>query len=269
MDVRGIRRLASKLPDWLIPDPKKQGELVLKTIHGVALHINPAIDNGVELSLFRTGTYEKGILDYIQKHFKGEGTFIDVGANIGLISLFTADQFPKAMVHAFEAHPETSQILDENCLLNKVTNIEIHEFALGNEEKQVELYDNWDVNRGGASIVVKSDSSNAYSVQMKRLDGLNVGKPEMIKIDVEGFELEVLKGAQELIKQNLPVLILEISDWRKNAHDSSSEIVEYVKKLGPYKVFKLSGGKERRSKLQEVKSNTDLPEHDNIICIAQ
>ena len=269
MDVKGIRRLAAKLPDWLLPDPKKQGELVLKTIHGIELRIDPSIDNGVELCLFKTGTYEKGVLNYIEKNFSGKGAFIDVGANIGLMSIFTAVKFPNAQIEAVEAHPKTMQLLKQNCDLNSVENVRKHELALGNDEGEVSIYDNWQVNRGGASLVVKTETSEVHKVKMKRLDDLDLPAPEMIKIDVEGVELEVLKGAEQTIRAHQPTLIVEISDWRENKHDSSSEIVDFIQSLGNYKVYKLAGGKERKSKLVEVKTKEELPEHDNIICISE
>lgn len=269
IDVKGVRKLAVLLPKWLLPDPKKQGDIILKTIHGIQLHINPTIDNGVELCLFQTGTYEKGILNFIEKRYTGKGSFVDVGANIGLMSIFTADKFPKAKVYAIEAHPKTMELLERNRIMNTRSNIETLEIALGNESGEVTIYDNWQVNRGGASLVVKTENSDEHKVQMKRLDDLNLEAPEMIKIDVEGVELEVLKGGAETIRKHQPILIVEISDWRENKHDSSAELVEFIKTLGTYRIYKLSGGKERKSHLVEVMNMDDLPAHDNIVCIVK
>ena len=269
LDVKGFRKLSVLLPKWLIPNGEKMGEYVLKTIHGFKLIINPSIDNGVELSLHETGTYEKGILYFIRDNFKKNGCFIDVGANIGLMSIYTADCFPNAKVIAFEAHPKTYELLKENIALNDLTNIAIWQYALGSSTGKVSIYDNWQVNRGGASLIIKTEDSAAYQVEMIPLDeviGANI--PDMIKIDVEGVELEVLKGAKETIRKYLPVLIVEVSDWRKNSHESSNDIVDFIQQLGDYRIFKLSGGKERKSKLIEIISPKDLPEHDNIICIA-
>ncbi|MGB0915375.1 MAG: FkbM family methyltransferase [Crocinitomicaceae bacterium] len=258
------------LPKWLLPNPKTIQESVLKTIHGFDIIINPSIDNGVELSLFETGTYEKGILSFIEKNYTGKGEFIDVGANIGLMSLFVASKFPKSITFGFEAHPNTFQLFQRNIELNKLNNIfPIHK-ALGSSEGKVQIFDNWHVNRGGASIVVQGEGSNSFDVKMVRLDDqLNDSKPEMIKVDVEGAELDVLKGASELIKSNLPTLIVEISELRETTNSASNEIVDYIKSLGNYRIFKLKGGKERKSPLVEVLLPQDLPEHDNIICIAE
>ena len=95
IDLKGFRKLSILLPSWLLPNPKSIGEHIIKTIHGFKMIINPSIDNGVELSLFQTGTYERGILDFINKNYNPKGLFVDVGANIGLMSVFTASSFKK------------------------------------------------------------------------------------------------------------------------------------------------------------------------------
>ena len=270
IDVKGFRKLSVLLPNWFLPNPKNVGEHIIKTIYGFKLIIDPSIDNGVELSLFQTGTYEKGILSFIENNYSGGGCFIDVGANIGLMSVFTAYKFPKAKIVAFEAQPDTFALLQENIAINNSVSIDARHCALGNENGTVSIYDNWQVNRGGASIVVKDTNSNAHVVEMQTLDdAIGDTFTEMIKIDVEGFELEVLKGAQQTIRKNLPVIIVEVSVKRVNKHASSGEIFEFIKGQGNYRIYKLSGGKERRSKLIEVVSIEDLPEHDNIICIAK
>ena len=270
IDVKGFRKLSILLPKWLLPKPKKIGEHIIRTIYGFKLIIDPSIDNGVELSLFQTGTYEKGILSFIENNFNGGGCFIDVGANIGLMSVFTANKFPKAKIIAFEAQPDTFVLLKENIAINNIVSIDARHCALGNENGNVSIYDNWQINRGGASIVVKDTNSNAHLVKIQTLDNaIGDTLTEMIKIDVEGFELEVLKGAQHTIRKYLPVIIVEISTQRVNKHASSGEIIEFIKGQGNYRIYKLAGGKERRSKLIEVVSIEDLPEHDNIICIAK
>lgn len=270
IDVKGFRKLSILLPKWLLPNPKTITESVLKTIHGFKIIINPSIDNGVELSLFETGTYEKGILHFIESNFKSDGVFIDVGANIGLMSIFAASKFPKSKVIAFEAHPNTVELLNRNVELNGIQNIEVFDKALGNAIGKIKIFDNWQVNRGGASTVVQGKDSKSFEVDLIRLDDtLNDLIPDMIKVDVEGAELDVLKGAEGLIKRFLPTLIVEISDLREKTQSESIEIVEYIKSLGEYQIFKLKGGKERKSKLVEVLNHQDLPEHDNIICIAK
>lgn len=270
IDVKGFRKLSILLPKWLLPNAKNSSPYILETIHGFKLHINPALDNGVELSLHETGTYEKGILLYLRSILKKGDCFVDVGANIGLMSIFAAECVGNSgKVLAYEAHPNTAELLLENIQLNSLTIIEVNQFALGSTEGKTHIYDNWQVNRGGASLVVKTNESVAYDIEVKKLDSVFPSSliPKAIKIDVEGFELEVLKGAEETIRKFHPVLIVELSENRSNIHDSSIELIDFIKNLGNYRIYKLKGGKERKSKLIEITSNDQLPQHDNVICI--
>jgi FkbM family methyltransferase len=270
INVKGIRKLSLMLPKWLLPSPKNTPAYILETIHGFKLHINPALDNGVELSLHETGTYEKGILLYLRSILKKGDCFVDVGANIGLMSIFAAECVGReGKILAFEAHPKTAILLQENIELNGLKNIQVCQYALGSTEGKTHIYDNWQVNRGGASLVVKTDASEAYEIDIHSMDQVFPADriPKAIKIDVEGFELEVLKGATETIRKHHPVLIVELSENRSNVHDSSVELIDFIKSLGNYRIYKLKGGKERKSKLIEITSNDQLPKHDNVICI--
>lgn len=239
----------------------------MKTIHGYLLEIDPSVDKGVELSLFETGTYEKGVLEVIRRYFDPKTTFVDVGANIGHISLFVSKNFPSANILAFEPHPETFKILKRNCELNEVDNINYFENGLGAESTEATIYNNWEVNRGGASITVNTDGDKGHSIDIKALDDVVAAERiGIIKIDVEGFEMEVLKGSQEIIKRDKPVLIIEVSDER-SAGCTPLEIYQMIVDFGGYEVYKLKGTKERVSKLIKISSIDELPAHDNIICL--
>lgn len=265
IDVRGIRRLSAMLPQFLLPNPNKFGQIILKTPDDIRLLINPAIDKSVELSLYETGIYEAGVLSYIKQNFQQKGAFIDVGANIGLMSLFVARHFSQAQVYAYEAHPDTFDILKKNCSLNAFSkNIEIHHLAIASKKEQLKIINDKDDNRGGAFL--SSQLNDGFDIACDSLDSLlSSMKIEMIKIDVEGFEFEVLKGAKSIISTEKPKLIIEISQAR-DKDQQTIEIWNFVKQMN-YSVFKLKGGKGRKSKLIEVKSMDDLPQHDNIICI--
>ena len=270
IDVKGFRKLSILLPKWLLSDPKKTASYILKTNHDFLLRINPSEDAGVELSLHETGTYEKGILTFLQSNLRKGDCFVDVGANIGLMSIFASNCVGnEGQVLAYEAHPKTAELLKENIGLNQLLNIQVCQYALGSEEGQTKIYDNWQINRGGASLIVKTNDSVAFDIDIHQLDNkipANL-QPKIIKIDVEGFELEVLKGASETIKRFQPILIVEFSEIRDNVHESGAQLVEIIKTFGNYRFYKLKGGKERKSKLVEIKSNDELPQHDNVICI--
>lgn len=268
-DIKGIRKLSVVLPQIILPKPESVGEHILQTIHGFDLKINPSIDNGVERCLFETGTYEKGILSLLEKYLKRGDCFIDVGANIGLMTIFAAKQVgQKGKVVAFEAHPETAKILEFNLNLNSITNVESCIYALGSENAQTVIYDNWQVNRGGASLVISEENSVSYPIEVKTLDECldSALIPKVIKIDVEGFELEVLKGAKNSIQKFQPILIIELSSHRDNKYEIS-ELMDYIESFNLYSFYKLKGTKERVSPLVKINSRNELPEHDNIICL--
>lgn len=269
LDIRGIRRLSVLLPKLLLPSPEKAGKHVLKTIHGVQLLIDPSVDKGVELSLFETGTYEKGTIQLLHEFLKPGSTFLDIGANIGLMSSIASKQVgERGKVFAVEANPKTQEILQHNLALNQCQNVGIFPLALGETQGTATLFENWNVNRGGASLL-SQDGESGVEVPVDTIDFLfQNDQIDLIKIDVEGFELEVLKGGIELLKKQQPVLIIEVSEQRENTPGTTpEEIADFVRSLGNYELYKQKGTKERRSKLVLIENDFDLPKHDNVICI--
>lgn len=270
MDVKGIRRLSVVLPKVLLPAVERAGKLIIKTLHGVKLLIDPAKDKGVELALYQTGTYEKGTIQLLGDFLKQGSVFMDIGANIGLMSTIASKIVgEKGRVYAVEANPKTIEVLRHNCAINQCENIEILPIALASEKGSAILYENWNVNRGGASLISQGDE-HGITVSKERLDDLfSPDAPvHLVKIDVEGFELEVLKGGVAWFKTQQPVFIIEVSTQRSNQEGATPEsIMSFVAELGNYSFYKQKGTKERRGKLVSVTSAQDLPEHDNLIAI--
>ncbi len=270
IDFPGFRKLSLLLPKWLLPNPKKVGEHILKLPNGIQLWINPSKDQGVERSLFETGTYERGTLHFMENYlFQGQ-TFVDVGANIGLMSITAKKAVGEnGQVWAFEANPKTFQILEKNLDLNDLNSVHTFECGLGDKKGNLTLYDNWSINRGAASTVVKGENAQATEISILTLDAVVTGQSigvDMIKIDVEGMEWEVLEGAQNTIEVCRPVLIVEFSAERKEGR-TREELYTKLTNFKDYSLFKLAGGKERTSKLVKVNSFPELPIDDNVFCI--
>lgn len=273
VNVKGFRKIAHHLPNLIIPKPTSA--VILKTIHGLKIIIDPIKDVGLERNLYYTGTYEKGTLHVIQEVLKrGEG-FIDVGANIGLMSLIGAKTLgERGRVYAFEPHPKTLEILRENISLNAFNNIEVFDNAVGSEKGVAQIYDQWVASRGSATMVKPENETEHYEVQVVRLDecfGRHNSPISLIKIDIEGFELDALKGAKNTILDHEPVLIIECSELRNNSHeDGASAVFQFIVGLrAEYHIYKLSGGMERISKLIKVEREEDLPVHDNLFCFTK
>ncbi len=270
LDVKGIRRLSLVLPSVLLPSPKRVGKHVISTLHGVDLLIDPSIDSGVELSIFQTGTYEKGTIQLLHELLQQGNSFLDIGANIGLMStIMSAHLGSSGRVYAIEANLKTVEVLRHNLKLNSCENVEVYPIALGEETGIATLYENWNVNRGGASLISQGDKTG-IRVPVERLDDLfPTDTPiHVVKIDVEGFEPQVIRGGMQLFSAQTPVFIIEVSSMREHSSGASpEEVMALVASIGNYSFFKQKGTKERLGKLIPILSPKDLPEHDNIVCI--
>jgi FkbM family methyltransferase len=269
-DIRGVRRLAAWLPKVLIPHADKQEKHELQTIHGVRLLIDPAKDKGVELALFLQGTYEEGTIHFLQQALKSGDTFLDIGANIGWMTLVGAKAVgQQGRVIAIEANPNTLPILQHNVELNQANCVEIYGVAVSDEPGTARLFENWNVNRGGASLLAQDDTLG-IEVQVETLDRLF--EPEtplaVVKIDVEGLEPQVLKGGKVWFSIQQPIFIFEISALRQNEKGAGgTEVMQVIQEFGDYQFWKHPATKERRGKLIRILSDQDLPEHDNLIAI--
>lgn len=270
LDIKGIRRLSVILPKVLLPAPEKVGKHVLKTIHSVDLLIDPSVDEGVELSLFQTGTYERGTIQLLHDFLQPGDTFLDVGANIGLMSCIASKIVGSSgLVYAVEANTKTLDILSHNLTLNKCENTQILPIAVSNEKGEATLYENWSVNRGGSSLLSQGDQEG-IKVPMERLDDLfSEDTPlKLVKMDVEGVEPAVLEGGQNWFRKQQPVFIIEVSTEREfEAGATAKDVLKMLETIGKFTIYKQKSSKERRGKLIEITSDDALPKHDNIICI--
>ena len=181
--------------------------------------------------------FEASELELVRKHFKG-GVFVDVGANIGNHALYFGKLQNCTKIIAFEPNPHALRILKINILLNHLDQkIELHELALG-AKTALETITFSAGNLGRALIVQGSQTSagpDHAQVQVKKGDDiLKDTKVDFIKIDVEGFEMQALKGLVKTIKRCRPTLFVEV--WQENQLDFKDFLTaakyREVKRLG-------------------------------------
>lgn len=258
--------LIEKLPKWFLRKPK--GTTVVKTHFGFKIELNPSIDLNIENVIYQRGVYEQATTEFIQEYLKKGSTFVDAGANIGYLSLVAASVVcEKGNVYAFEPVKSTFDLLQRNAELNQFTQIKCKQFGLGSQSEEVVIYSE-NQNRGGASIVNRR-SEQKETIQICPLDAiLSEEKVDLLKIDVEGYEFEVLKGAEQIIRKDHPAIIIEYSQQRNNA-GANNEMIDWLSGVYEgYKFFRFEKGKERSSKLVNCKfKHIGFPEHDNIICL--
>jgi FkbM family methyltransferase len=251
-----------------------QGPLILPTHWGFRIKIRPSSDpQGLEERIYRTGVYELGTMLQLKSLIRPGDFLIDVGANIGWMSLWMARQTERrGQVWAFEPHPGILPDLQENISLNAFSQIRLFSVALGSASNRMTLFDNPHINRGGASLIDSAEKANtSHLVKTRTLDSYIQEMPKaprLIKIDVEGWELEVLKGAVELLKApQPPVLVLEYS-LERPAHPGEDELRNFLTEQG-YSIWHQKHGKERWSPLVQIKPGDPFPEHDNLFCFPQ
>ena len=132
----------------------------------------------------------------------GEDVIADAGAQFGDYALLCSIGFKAKKVFAFEPLLSNFQLLVQNISLNGVTNIVANKVGLGNITKEMEVFHENDmVNSFGYGL--------PETIKIERLDDYGIEKPTIMKIDVEGFEMELLLGALGTIKTNLPKIIIE------------------------------------------------------------
>jgi FkbM family methyltransferase len=169
--------------------------------------------------------------------------------------------------------PRTCAILRTNLGLNKAGNVRVHEVALGSTHEQRTIYERGWINRGGAASLVRPDRSSdvTHEVQVETLDVYlprdTLRRIRMIKVDIEGWELEMLRGAETLLRDmSAPALCIEYSTQGSAEHGGSLNLYEFLSRVNRYRFFKLRHGKETISRLVPIHGPADLPTHDNIFC---
>jgi FkbM family methyltransferase len=269
--IKGTGRVVKYLKKIWLP-PMRAG-MVITTLYGFKMKIDPINDPGIERVLYGSGAYEEGTLYILGKILKPGQCFVDAGANIGLMSLYVAHKFKDTCkIYAYEPHPETTTILYENIKINGFKNITVMPFALGESIGETYIFDRKDINRGGSSLVAPPTPGKKYPVSLTTLD-TTIKQPQVIsvlKIDVEGYELQVLKGAEKILKsENPPMLIIEYSAMTGATGQNKDALYRFIMEMGRYRIFKLNNGKAAVGKLVEIFDEKDLPEHDNIFCCTE
>jgi FkbM family methyltransferase len=178
-----------------------------RDMHGPSFHFSYDLERGFN-------NYEQSDRDFFQTLCPNEAVVFDVGANIGLFSLFLARTRPDLNVHAFEPDATTFACLEKSVQANHLGKLRLHHFGLGEIDEILDLHHH-QKNDGGHSLIPTDEMQpeGAQKVQVKNLDlCLERGElpvPQAIKIDVEGFELSCLKGMLSTIQKYKPALMVE------------------------------------------------------------
>ena len=181
------------------------------------------VDKKMTFKLFEDDQISYFINNY--KKYKPE-YFLDIGAHGGLYSIILKNKFPKLNVWAFEPDRQNRYQLYGNLFLNNFEReIEVYNFGLSSNNKEVAFGIVKDGNRGGKTIM----ETGELKINVKPLDEVFLEKNKIcfVKIDVEGHELDVIKGSKKFLKNNFCLIQVEISH-----EDSLREFDIVMNRLG-------------------------------------
>ena len=195
-------------------------------LKGMKLIVDPLMPNFLFWSNFEI----EGHLVY-DNFIKDGNVIFDIGGNVGTHSIYFARHFKNTRVFTFEPLPENAAYVRKLITLNKITNIQLEEKAVGTITGSV--YFDRDKNNHQGHI--SSEPSN-LSVQVTTLDDFierNNVLPNFIKIDVEGFEADVLDGYKNKIAGSYPFIIIEI-----HTMEQSRRVGDFFRPM-PYSIYRL------------------------------
>jgi FkbM family methyltransferase len=182
----------------------------LQTRHGPMVAL--AGDRYITGSLEAYGEFSAGEWELLEQLVKPGMTVVEAGANIGTHSVPLARRCFPGPLYLFEPQQRVFQILCANLALNDIRNAIAYPEACGDTAGFVVVppldYGAED-NFGGISVRLESEGVNGLRVRATPLDSLGLTACHVIKIDVEGFEAQVLRGAAETIRKFRPILYVE------------------------------------------------------------
>ena len=176
-----------------------------RDMRGPSFHFGYDLEKGF-LNYEQVGKNE--LLDLVPKG----GNFLDVGANIGMFSVYFALKRKDIQLYCFEPDSTVYRCLSKNMEQFEDDRIKIFNCGLGEKSEDKSLYKS-ELNDGGHSFIAENDHQESEVVQVRVFDEMvesgEVEIPDVIKIDVEGFEYQVLKGMVKSIQKRRPTLYIE------------------------------------------------------------
>jgi FkbM family methyltransferase len=187
-----------------------------------------------------TGEFEPAMVALFLSLLRDGDCALDVGANIGCTSLLFSQV--ARQVYSFEPSPTTFRLLQKNLAAAQAHNVVVANLGLGNSDGSFQLTFSPD-NRSGGFVSNLTSASAGHQVEAIRivvgdahLRAAHIGQVDFIKIDVEGFERNVIEGLAQTLKRCTPVVVLELNHWCLNAFQRTSvpDFFDFLRGVFPY-----------------------------------
>jgi FkbM family methyltransferase len=260
-----LLRLSFRLPVHTTVKLFLYNKIFLRFFAWRRLSLRATLKNGIKLGamlpdlvqshLFCFGAWEPVLTKYVTTHLSEGDIFVDIGANVGYFSFIASPLVgAKGKVYSFEASPSICRQLTSNARANGVSNIDIRQVAVSNVQGVIELWKDVSGNEGNSTVTIQMATLASHSLEAAvpcdRLGSLmNVNAIEnakMIKIDVEGHEVEVLEGMSRHFPKMKGDIIFE---WTGALHTSKESRVEALLRqfdVAGYRLFAINNNLDVR-----------------------
>lgn len=230
---------------------------------GVTWHLD--LNQGIDLSLYLFGYFEKDVSTALKEHVSQGITVFDVGANIGAHTLPIASFVgSEGSVYSFEPTKWAYDKMKVNLALNpELSPRVIPVFGAlvqpGGAIPQ-EIYSSWPVGHHKGDHPVhagdKHSTDGALTITLDEfVEQYSLERLDLIKLDVDGFETQVLRGASNTLERFKPLLILELCEYTHQEHGESFEgLLQLLESLG-YRIFSLNSLREMPLEAEELREH--------------
>ena len=184
-----------------------EDKLIVKKLSGFEMILDIS-NSGLEKDLFLHGVREKESVGILSEYLEEGMEVVDVGANIGYYTMIQAEIVgDSGLVKAIEPTESSFLRLKKNCGLNEFENIDFINKAVGSESETVQIKERASPN---LNRVTDSKDSGNGSVEQEPLDDIIDFDPDAVRMDVQGYETEILKGMEEVLQTDNLMLFIEV-----------------------------------------------------------
>lgn len=166
--------------------------------------------------------YEQETLEFLKLHYKEFEHVVDIGTNIGNHMLYYCSNLGAQRVYCFEPNQFNREVLEKNIELNHLQKkVTVYPYAVG-AEKGKGVQSNFSLGNTGMNRVdkVEAGKDTAEAIEIRSLDEFDLTQIDFLKIDVEGFETDVLLGAAATLQRCKPVVLIEVFEKSREQVDT-------------------------------------------------
>lgn len=236
-----------------------RSEVIDLTVEGTPLRFQIGDPTGA--SWYKKDKLDNEDVRYVEKYLladDGSSIVFEIGCHHGLTTALLSKRLPNGQLHAFEAMPENLEVLKQNLSLNHCDNVVPIGAAVGDRSGEIRM-------KSKSNSAVLAGAANGPSVPLVCIDDYvdqtNV-VPDLLKIDVEGYEVNVLEGAQKTIADRRPAILIEVHTELISRYGRKPEDLWYYISLENYRILEYKGNREPVPRTDEK-----FTKRTHLICI--